>query len=274
MAQIPLPLSNVRRAVSKQLRELGVIRCVLPDFLIVGAQKCGTSSLHAYLSEHPQVISSRVKEVHFFDRHYAKGTRWYRSNFQRSATIQRREQQIGKPVLAFEATPCYLFHPLAAQRIAQLIPQAKLIVLLRDPTVRAYSHYRHMVQRGRETLDFAEAIQQEAARLQGGYDSLSHSRFSYLARGLYKAQLETYFQFFPRDRVLILKSERLFNDPQGEYDKVLAFLELEPHRLTDVNAKNVGQIKASAIPLEDQLYAHFRPHNQELAELLGPDFNW
>src|SRR5262249_18546299 len=158
-----------------------------------------------------------------------KGVRWYRSQFSRLSTIQRLEQKLGKRVYTFEATPSYMFYSHVPQRIAGFLPSAKLIVLLRDPVARAYSHFRHMVQRGREKLSFADALDQETARLAEGPSAISYDRFSYLLRGHYKAQLENLFKHFPREQVLILKSEELFSKTQSIYDEVVSFLKLDAY---------------------------------------------
>src|SRR5215208_8528317 len=118
----------------------------LPDFLILGAQKAGTTALYAYLRWHPQITGPSFKEVSFFDRHYARGERWYRAHLP-----MRRSSIVG------EASPSYLFHPLAPERVAQMLPNARLVALLRNPVDRAFSHYQHEVALGREPLSFEAA---------------------------------------------------------------------------------------------------------------------
>ena len=161
----------------------------LPDAIIIGAQKCGTSSLHNYLTQHPGVIAPLRKEVHYFDDNYRRGERWYRAHFGRA----------GGPGINLDSSPYYLFHPLAAQRAHQLLPDARLIVMLRDPVRRAYSHYWHERDKRRESLSFADALDAEPLRIardaqrlaQGEIDSSpDHRRYSYLARGRYAEQLE------------------------------------------------------------------------------------
>src|SRR5436189_26280 len=124
----------------------------LPDFLILGAQKAGTTALYAYLRWHPQVTGPSFKEVSFFDRHYARGERWYRAHLP-----VRRRAVVG------EASPSYLFHPLAPERVARMLPEARLIALLRNPVDRAFSHYQHEVALGREQLSFEDALAGEFA---------------------------------------------------------------------------------------------------------------
>ena len=200
----------------------------LPDALVIGAQRAGTSSLYRYLGAHPGVAPSFRKEVEYFSRYEARGEDWYRAHF---------ELRAGRRHLRFEATPDYLFHPLAADRAASLVPQAKLVVLLRDPAERAWSHYRHMVRLGYETLDFAAALAAEEDRCgpdlaalaaDPDHDPKALLRYSYVARGHYAGQLARWYARYPRDQVLVLPSTRLFDRPAAAYAEVLSFLGLAP----------------------------------------------
>jgi hypothetical protein len=200
----------------------------LPDALVIGAQRAGTSSLYRYLGAHPGVAPSFRKEVEYFSRYEARGEDWYRAHF---------ELRSGRRHLRFEATPDYLFHPLAADRAASLVPQAKLVVLLRDPAERAWSHYRHMVRLGYETLDFAAALAAEEDRCapdlaalaaDPDHDPKALLRYSYVARGHYAGQLARWYARYPRDQVLVLPSTRLFDRPAAAYGEVLSFLGLAP----------------------------------------------
>src|SRR5437773_8026085 len=179
----------------------------LPDFLIIGAQKAGTTALYSYLRRHPHVTGPSWKEVSFFDRHYTRGEAWYRGNFPN--VIRARGALVG------EASPSYLFHPLAPERVAALVPDARLITLVRNPVDRALSHYHHEVALGREPLAFEEAIDAEPERTRGeeerlvgepGYFSHAWWNYTYLARGRYAEQLERWLALFPPDQVLVLAS--------------------------------------------------------------------
>ncbi len=139
---------------------------LLPDYLIIGAQRAGTTSLHRYLIQHPGVRTTlRTKGVHFFDTGYGRGMSWYASRFPTRLTAWYVARRHGVELRTGEASPYYLFHPHVPGRVAEHLPQVKLIALLRDPVGRAYSHYQHEVARGFETLSFEEAIEAEAARL-------------------------------------------------------------------------------------------------------------
>ncbi|MEC4805646.1 MAG: sulfotransferase [Jaaginema sp. PMC 1079.18] len=254
-------------------RYLGSSR-VLPNFLIVGAQKAGTTSLYAYLKQHPQVLPAQQNEVHFFDYKFNKGELLYRSYFPTIAEIEYQQNRLNQKIITGETSPSYLFNPLVASRIAKLLPTVKIIILLRDPVTRSYSHYQHEVRKGRENLTFAAAIAKEEERVQGKYHSYFHACYAYQARGLYLNQIKTYLDFFKPENILILSSENFFQNPQQVYNSVLSFLELAPFTLINQTPKNVGTYNKKCIPLEKQLRTYFQPHNCKLYQYLNRNFGW
>lgn len=182
----------------------------LPDFLIIGAMKSGTSTLRANLDAHPDVFCAR--EQHFFNLHYGKGTDWYRAKFAGAGDVR----------LIGEKCPEYLHNPVAVDRMASLLPDARLIVLLRDPVERAYSHYWQERRIGKETLEFADAVAAEPRRIAEGA-----TRFSYIDRGRYLAQLERICQRYPRDALLVLVFEELREAPSKVFGAACRFLGID-----------------------------------------------
>ena len=256
---------------------------VLPDYIIIGAQKCGTSSLYRYLNEHPAIAPAAGKEVHYFDWHYSRGTSWYRAHFPTVAARELFRVRTGRRLVTGEASPYYLFHPHAPGRIKTLLPAVKLIALLRDPVERALSAYHHQVRAGTETLPFAEAMDQEPARLapeierlsrDETYKSAAHRRFSYLARGLYADQLDAWFRVFPRDQLLVIRSEDFFEQPAATVAQVLQFVGLPPARSFGFRRFNVGDYEGMDPAIKARLTEYFAPHNQRLYDLLGRDLGW
>jgi hypothetical protein len=248
-------------------------RRALPDAVILGAMKSGTSSLHNYLVQHPGVIEPLRKEVHYFDVHYDRGVDWYRTHFGRS----------GEPGLNLDSSPYYLFHPAVPARLNALLPQARLIVLLRDPVRRAYSHYWHVRKKGREALSFEDAIAAEPERLGNAQErladgSLAHSRehqhFSYLARGRYAEQLDRWFAVIPRERFLVLRFEDLARDPLDVLNATLDFLSLSRATTVSLEARNTRKYPPLAETTVARLREYFEPHNRRLEVLLGRPMNW
>jgi hypothetical protein len=245
----------------------------LPDFLILGAQKAGTTALYAYLRWHPRITGPAWKEVSFFDRHYARGLGWYRGQF----PLRQAGRIVG------EASPGYLFHPLAPARVRETVPKARLIVLLRDPVDRALSHYHHEVALGREPLSFEDALDAEAGRTRGeeerlvrepGYFSHAWWDYTYVARGRYAEQLERWLDVFPREQLLVLASEELAGDTSGTYARVLEFLGAPPHDLDEyprVYRQEYGELRPET---RRGLAETFAEPNRRLYELLGRDLGW
>jgi hypothetical protein len=259
---------------------------VLPDFLIIGAQKSGTSSLYRYLAQHPQVRESVLKEVHYFDGGledgidtHALGERWYRAHFP-------RRSEMAPGARTFEASPLYLLHPLAAERIAALMPQVKLVAILRNPTDRALSHYFHNVRNNalrafKEDLPPGAAMDAEAARLadvlaRGDYKSEAYRAYTYKARGRYLEQLQRYMDRFPAENLLVLSAEDLFADPAGLMGRLTDFLGLDRSRTgLDFKAMNVGSNREAVDEgVRAAIDAYFAPHNRALYAALGRDFGW
>lgn len=256
-----------------------------PDFLVIGAQRSGTSSLYKWLEQHPDVVSSLRKETEYFSFRFTRGATWYLAHFPSRVRRASHQRRAGREPLTFEATPTYLFHPEAPGRAHAFVPDAKLIALLRDPVARAFSHYRHMVRYGQEPLAFEAALDREEQRLHGevdlmaadpAYRSLPWERWSYAARGHYAEQLERWLERYPRERLLVLRSEDLFEDPASTYAKVLTFLGLDPFRPRQFQNWSVVRPDEGPLPAAaaERLDAHFAAPNRRLAELLGTDIGW
>ena len=248
----------------------------LPDFLIIGARRAGTTSLYDYITQHPSVTAAKRKEVHFFDREYPRGIRWYKAQFPWWLHLR-------KTVRTGEATPYYLFHPAVPDRVLETLPDARFLVLLRDPVKRAFSHYQGVVRRGWETLSFEDAIAAEPERLAGevekladpAYTSFAHTNFSYIARGIYADQIEAWTARFSRERFLIVRSEDMYDDPAKIHAQALEFLGLEAVPLAAYPRRNVGHWSDEMRPeTRRRLRDFYRPHNQRLYELIGRDMGW
>ncbi len=191
---------------------------MVPNFIIAGAEKSGTSSLVFYLMEHEDVYIPVFRELHFFDDEtsFSKGVEWYTDCF-----AARGNQKV-----TGECTPLYMFSEGAAQRISGLFPDMRLIFILRNPVDRAYSNYWHQVRGGREALTFAEGLEREEERISKG--ALARRTYAYLNKGFYYRQLRRFADCFPMDKVLVLKFEDLKRSPQKTLNAVYGFLGVAP----------------------------------------------
>jgi hypothetical protein len=270
----PLTPAYLKRRISLQTaqiwRKMSASRRALPGFIVIGAQKAGTTSLFKTLRQHPAIVPASKKEIKFFDCNFGLGLNWYRAHFP-----YQTEMKAG--CLTGEASPHYIAHPLTPQRIAQTLPGIKLVALLRNPVERAYSHYQLNVRRGREPLSFEEAIEQEPERLRKvlqvitldeSYPLYNFLHYSYLKKGLYAEQLERWYEVFPASQILVLQSEDFFANPERSFARVVEFLGLPAWAPEKFKAYNMGSYTAISPDLRQRLQAYFEPHNQRLFELL------
>lgn len=227
--------------------------------------------------------ADHTKGVHYFDSNYPRGDAWYRSHFPTEAARRRAEQAAGGPVVVGEGSPYYLFHPLAAERAGRDVPEARILLILRDPIERAFSHYRERVREGAEDLSFGDALAAESDRLAGEEDrirndprylSYAHEQQSYRAQSEYAPALARWLAHFPRDRVHVLAAEDFYAEPQKTCDQTFAFLGLPPAPLRDAKAWNAAPSRQLEPETRQALAEHFAPHNAELERMLDVTFDW
>ncbi len=277
-------LQELARATARTAGRLTAPARMTPSFLIVGAQRCGTTSMYKTLSQHPMVLPAVLhKGAHYFDTGYAHGPAWYRGHFPLQASARRAAPARGRLPITGESSPYYMFHPLAGQRIAGDLPGVKLLVLLRDPVERAYSAYTHETARGFETEPFERAMELEPIRLAGeeakliadpAYQSHSHQHHAYVTRGRYADQLRRLEALFGRDRIHVVDSQRFFTDPEPVFAEVADFLGIGP-------ASGIGFEKHNArprAPMPDSVRAKLEHQladsDAELETWLGAPPSW
>ncbi len=259
-------------------RRLLARKRAFPKVFIIGIQKCGTTSLEKYLSEHPMILPPYHKEMKYFDLFHFKSQGWYLAHFP-------LQKHLSGGKITLDATPDYIFYPKAAQQIKALMPDARFLVAVRDPVDRAFSHYLYSKRRGYEDLPFMAALENEEIRIEEEREMLEkngtgvawrYRENSYKQRGLYYQQLRHWFRFFPKNRFKIIDAEKLKNNRQTTYDKILAFLDLPPHDLADTQEYNKapGDEKKMTVAEEDYLKAFYKEANAQLFQLLGREFDW
>lgn len=258
---------------------------VLPDFYIIGVVKGGTTSLYNYLIEHPSIQPSVGKEIDYFGEYYSRGINWYRCAFPFKIHKFFVTKIQKKKFLTGEATPRYFEHPGVPEKIKKVTPNAKFIVLLRNPVDRAYSHYNMNVTRGDENLSFSEAIDKEKERTSNelrkmqndeNYFTWNYYLYAYLNHGIYVEKLKRWMNVFPREQFLIIKSEDFSSNIPKYYNEVLNFLNLSPLNLNHYKLYKKRHYEQPEIDpeLRKKLVEFFKPHNEQLYKLLGVDFGW
>jgi hypothetical protein len=286
------PANRAARHAAKQaLRRYGEETAWLrrgPDFVIIGAKRGGTTSLYNYLLEHPSIQPlfpgrQHIKGVHYYDSNYARGLRWYRSHFPLEVGGHHLVRPGLRPAIAGEASPYYLFHPLAAERLARDFPATRIIVNLRDPVERAYSHFKEATHHGRETLSFDAALEAEKDRLLGeadrimaepGYASMAHEHLSYLAQSRYLDMLPRWFSLVPREQFHITASEDFYADPDRCVNDIWRFLGLTPRKLVSRTRHNHQPAPDLRPETRQRLRDAVADHNRGLEELLRRSLPW
>ncbi len=249
----------------------------MPNYLIIGAQKSGTSSLFYYLSQHPQVRNSSRKEVHYFDKNYKKPLLWYKQFFP-------YKFQVNKGTAIGEATPNYLFHPFAPYRIKKILHDVRMIVLLRNPTERVFSQYFQALRKNKETKPLLESLLEEEIWEKEILEKLERDEYYYpenahvlyKARSRYVEQLKRYFDIFDKKQILILSSKELLHKPNETLKKVCEFLEIDTNfYLREITLHNVATNKTD-VPYEviEYLNNYFKLYNEALFELIGFQIDW
>jgi hypothetical protein len=257
---------------------------MLPSFLIVGGQRCGTTSMYKAVTQHPAVLGAVLhKGVHYFDVAYDRPKSWYQAHFPLRATASRHRYQGVLPITG-ESSPYYMFHPLAAERFARDLPGVRVLVLVRDPVERAYSAHAHELARGYEAqVSFESALELETSRLEGQDQwlrdhptsrSYSHQHHGYLTRGRYVDYLERLEAELGRDRIHVVDSDDFFTTPDEVFAGVVKFLDL-PDAPPPVFKKHNSRDRAEMSPqLRADLTAQYAPYDARLAAWLGWTPSW
>jgi len=251
-----------------------------PDFLIIGAQKAGTTSLYNYLVQHPQIVGNRSwKEIRYFDlpENYSRGFGWYLGNFPSKLRKGNR--------LTFDASPSYLYFDHIPELIQQDLGDIKMIAILRDPVARAYSAWQmyhsffdnphQSLREITDTRKFSEAIEDEMNGKSALYP------YDYIGRGKYLHQLKNYYHYFDSSKLLLINFDHLKKDISSVLERVCNFLEIEsfPHETIQKLQKekyNTGKYQKNIDDTNaiERLKAYFAPFNEELYQFLGENYNW
>ena len=277
---------RVKRSKAYQVyRMLTAPERVLPDFLIIGAMRGGTTSLYRYLIQHSCILPVFTKEIHYFSRtlNFDRGVHWYKSHFPKAVQVAQAQMRSSAQVITGEGSPGSVADPLAPSRIAELLPHVKAIMLVRNPVDRAYSHYQHEVRLAREKRSFEAALDAETMQL-GDEDGQSGQvsnrsdertlRYSYQEVGLYIDQLERWETLFPRENLAVLQSEDLFERPAATLNEVFEFLDVPKLELPCYERFNHGSTPEMDPVVRSRLTDFFEPYNQRLYLHLGKDLGW
>ena len=254
---------------------------VLPDFVIIGAKRCGTTSLFSYLPEHPSIAKSHHDNMGFFNDNFHLGVNWYKSFFPTVSQKKKIEKQYGK-FLAFDVTTRYMENRTTAENIKKIKPDIKIIVMLRNPIDRAYSQYNITVKEKTEKLDFEQAIIEEMNRLNMGISEefrdglleFPKENRHYIKKSLYALQLKSWFDIFPKENILVLSTEEFRENEENVYRKIFEFLDIPEIQIKDRDHMEKGEYSPMNEKTRQKLREFFKKHNMELFKLIGEKFEW
>lgn len=273
----------IKQAVKSYRMLTNTIR-VRPDFIIIGARKCGTTSLYSYMARHPLVLPALKKEVFYFSDYFDKGESWYRSHFPTAIERWAVERVRRHEVITGEATPSYILNPDLPNLIYKMNPKIKLIAILRNPVDALYSAYEFGIKTGtykREEVVFEKIVKTEIEaaknvmpnRLQGNYAAIA-ADLPLLSRGLYVDMLEAWYKVFPPRSIQIIISESLFNKPQETMDRLWRFLSLPSHSQKNYERRNANNYSDLSPMVREMLTGFFAPYNRRLQDHMGIKTGW
>jgi len=252
---------------------------VLPDFFIIGPGRTGTTSLYYYLDQHPSLSRSAYDELGFFDVNFHLGLSWYRSLFPSFLTKFRIKSKTNF-FMTYDVTPSYVRRPWVANRIKKLFPKAKLVIVLRNPVDKTYSHYQ-LYKKSGGTRSFEEIIEKDMNEIKkwdnnrkDNYYFATKVEKSILARGFYVEQLPIWFKLFSKDQILIIPSEKLALDTRDTMNDIFQFLTLPKFDIPNTEKVNVSKYSKMNPEMRKKLIEFFKPFNEELYELLNQKFDW
>jgi hypothetical protein len=257
----------------------GFIR-VIPDFLVIGAKRCGTTSLYQHLPEHPCISKSPHDNMGFFNDNFHLGVNWYKSFFPTTFTRKKIKSKFGN-FLAFDVTTKYMEEESTANNVYQTKPNMKIIIILRNPVDRAYSQYHLSVRQTAERRSFEDVVEENMNRL--NKESHEHYKIkpkfsakedNYLKKGLYALQLRYWLKIFPRENILIVSTEEFESNQQIIYNKIFEFLNISKFEVKNTKKMQKGNYPPIKSETRNLLLDYFRPHNHELFELINMEFDW
>ena len=268
------------RKMTSRLRQL-------PDFIIIGAGRAGTTALYSYLIQHPLIAAAltdnneSVADLHFFEYMISNNIQWYKSHF---PILFSKSNKHKNSFITGEYTSTYMYHPDVPKRIFNLLPKIKLIVILRNPIDKAYSTYQQQFRFGEYTTSFEDTINAEFRRIDlnkdfpelnsNNYDFENFVTQNIIRHGVYADYLETWLKIFDRKQILILNSDDLKKSTKETLRRVFNFLNVSNYDIKDTSQVNVGKYPPINKITRKKLIEFFKPHNQRLNKLLDTEFNW
>lgn len=271
-----------QRDIGRDFRLSTSLFRMLPDFMIAGEAKCGTTSLYRYILEHPDVLPCDRKEPKNFIEH-RKSLLYCRSHYPLLIQKYLAGALRGRLPITGEATAEYLSDPNVPCDIATVLPEVKVIIMLRNPVERAYSDYCMFSNRDRAQYSFEDIVSRSIEwlcdpslnDLVEAALHLEHFYLRFVARGIYVRNVERWMNWFPAEQILIVKSEEFFRNTQEVTNQVFEFLGLEPFTIPRSDIKRKGEYLTNmSEETRRKLDEFYAPYNEKLYQLVGTNMGW
>jgi len=274
--------SKYQRFVKRGLSGITSSSRVLPDFIIIGTVRSGSTSLYYNICEHPSVLPAAYDEIGFYDSNYHLGVNWYRSMFPTKKEMQKIEKNTGHAITG-EDTPFYIWNSEAAERIYKDITNSKIIAIFRNPIDRAFSNYNVGKRAGTspefvgitEKLSFEDAIDKEIEFMKE--NSLQKSierRGSYLSKGHYAEQLKIWLKIFPKKQIHILSTEDMQKNPESTISEIFQFLDISDYIIKNPQKQKYFKYPEMKKDTREKLIDYYKPLNEQFFKIIGKKFNW
>ena len=266
--------SAYHRFVKRGISGITASSRILPDFIINGTVRSGTTSLYYNICEHPSILSADYDEIGFFDSNYQLGINWYRSMFPTQKEISELKKKTGFAITG-EDTPFYFWKKEAARRILNDLPNVKIISIFRNPIDRAYSNYNLSIRANTEKLSFEDAIEEEMRFLDehSFRESVDRQR-SYITKGFYEKQINFWFEIFPKKQIHILSTEDMKKNPQDTLKKIFRFLEIPEYTIENPHNQKAVKYEKMSEETRKLLCDFYKPHNEKFFQIIDKKFDW
>jgi hypothetical protein len=266
--------SKYQRFVKRGLSGITSSSRVLPDFIIIGTVRSGSTSLYYNICEHPSVLPAAYDEIGFFDSNYHLGIEWYQSMFPKQKDMDKIKKNTGFAITG-EDTPFYFWKKEAIDRIFQCLPSVKIIAIFRNPVDRAYSNYNLGVRMNTEKSTFEETIDEEIEFLENNLfrDSIDRKR-SYVTKGMYEKQIKSWFDVFPREQIHILSTEEMEQKPQETLLKIFKFLEIPEYIIKNPQKQKSAKYEKMNGRTREKLLDYYQPFNEKFFKIINQRFDW
>jgi len=266
--------SKYQRFVKRGFSGITASSRVLPNFIIMGTVRSGTTSLYYNICEHPSVLPAAYDEIGFFDSNYHLGMEWYQSMFPKQKQMEEIKKNTGFAITG-EDTPFYFWKKEAIDRIFQCLPSVKIIAIFRNPVDRAYSNYNLGVRMNTEKSTFEETIDEEIEFLENNpfRDSIDRKR-SYVTKGIYEKQIKSWFDVFPREQIHILSTEEMEQKPQETLLKIFKFLEIPEYIIKNPQKQKSAKYEKMNGKTRERLLDYYQPFNEKFFKIINQRFDW